>query len=363
MIYRLKRIDPYWMRTPVLPAVAVVGAVAALALINRNMVWPAIASAAVGGAAVILATQPAVSVLMGTSPARRPGHFRFLAQRAERGMTIQGRFLATLTCMLFYTVLVDGAILIVAVLYNFFASVAGLGGLGLDLEADDGAGRGLAPMRVKRRLRLARAQPRRRLLEALQGAGVSVTVAQRAKEVQGFLRTAAATCFLIGQKLADEDGIEFVKSLRTKDLQAAPDRGPGRARRFPPPTRADQARLRPVRPRRLGGSGRRDRARGREGPGVDAPGVLPGRRRRMPVAELDAAECLARVKAVLRRTQASAPEELIKMGEIELNLTSYTLHISGKRVLTSKELDLLYVFLSSANRVLSRPYLIERVWL
>ena len=29
---------------------------------------------------------------------------------------------------------------------------------------------------------------------------------------------------------------------------------------------------------------------------------------------------------------------------------------------TTKELDLLYVFLSSANRVLSRPYLIERVW-
>src|SRR4029077_2389097 len=77
----------------------------------------------------------------------------------------------------------------------------------------------------------------------------------------------------------------------------------------------------------------------------------------------DTAECLARIKAVLRRTQASAPEELIKMGEIELNLTSYTLHVNGKRVpLTSKELDLLYVFLSSANRVLSRPYLIERVW-
>ena len=66
---------------------------------------------------------------------------------------------------------------------------------------------------------------------------------------------------------------------------------------------------------------------------------------------------------MLRRTQVNASEEIINMGEIELNLTSYTLHISKKRVpLTSKELDLLYVFLSSANRVLSRPYLIERVW-
>jgi two-component system alkaline phosphatase synthesis response regulator PhoP len=56
-------------------------------------------------------------------------------------------------------------------------------------------------------------------------------------------------------------------------------------------------------------------------------------------------------------------EELLKMGPIELNLTSYTLRVNGKNVpLTSKELDLLYVFLSSPNRVLSRPYLIERVW-
>jgi DNA-binding response OmpR family regulator len=77
----------------------------------------------------------------------------------------------------------------------------------------------------------------------------------------------------------------------------------------------------------------------------------------------DVAECLARIKAVLRRTTANSTEELIKTGPIELNLTSYTLHVSGKAVLlTSKELDLLYVFLSSPNRVLSRPYLIERVW-
>ena len=65
----------------------------------------------------------------------------------------------------------------------------------------------------------------------------------------------------------------------------------------------------------------------------------------------------------MRRTQTNVSEEILKMGEIELNLTSYTLHVAGKKVpLTSKELDLLYVFLSSSNRVLSRPYLIERVW-
>ena len=71
----------------------------------------------------------------------------------------------------------------------------------------------------------------------------------------------------------------------------------------------------------------------------------------------------ARTRAVLRRTTPNPAEEVLKMGEVELNLTSYTLKVKGKEVpLTSKELDLLYVFLSSPNRVLSRPYLIERVW-
>jgi len=62
-------------------------------------------------------------------------------------------------------------------------------------------------------------------------------------------------------------------------------------------------------------------------------------------------------------TSSGNMEEVMKMGEIELNLSSYTLKINGKNVpLTAKELDLLYVFISSPNRVLSRPYLIERVW-
>jgi two-component system alkaline phosphatase synthesis response regulator PhoP len=77
----------------------------------------------------------------------------------------------------------------------------------------------------------------------------------------------------------------------------------------------------------------------------------------------DVQECIARIKAVLRRTMVNPQEDVLKLGEVELNLTSYTLRVAGREVpLTSKELDLLYVFLSSQNRVLSRPYLIERVW-
>ena len=202
------------------------------------------------------------------------------------------------------------------------------------------------------------------ILEALQSAGVSVTVAQRAKEVHGLLAHRGCDLLLIGSKLVDDDGVDFVKGVRTK----------GPAKQLPIVALVEHADA-PV--SNAAPTKHAYALFGKSG-GPAAPAAAPVSAKDRVSLRLaffqagadeclslnwDAAECLARIKAVLRRTQASAPEELIKMGEIELNLTSYTLHVSGKRVpLTSKELDLLYVFLSSANRVLSRPYLIERVW-
>ncbi|OGR99476.1 MAG: hypothetical protein A2V88_04550 [Elusimicrobia bacterium RBG_16_66_12] len=201
------------------------------------------------------------------------------------------------------------------------------------------------------------------ILEALQAAGMSVTVAQRAKEVNGLLAHRGCDLLLVGQKLVDEDGVEFVRALRTK----------GPAKQMPIIALVEHA----DQPAAAASSGQHAYALfGRGGP-APAAAPAPSAKDRVSLRlaffqagadeclslNWDTAECLARIKAVLRRTQSSAPEEIIKMGEIELNLTSYTLHVSGKRVpLTSKELDLLYVFLSSSNRVLSRPYLIERVW-
>ena len=200
------------------------------------------------------------------------------------------------------------------------------------------------------------------ILEALQNAGMSVTAAQRAKEVHGLLAHRGCDLLLIGSKLADADGVEFVQGARLK----------GPAKQLPIVALVEHADA----PAPASAPTHHAYALfGKSGPASAAAPASPKDRSSLRLAffqagadeclslNWDAAECLARVKAVLRRTQASAPEELIKMGEIELNLTSYTLHVSGKRVpLTSKELDLLYVFLSSANRVLSRPYLIERVW-
>ncbi|MBI5631048.1 MAG: response regulator transcription factor [Elusimicrobia bacterium] len=215
------------------------------------------------------------------------------------------------------------------------------------------------------------------ILEALSGSGMSVTTAQKAKEVLGLLAHRGCDLLLVGQKLADDEGVSLVKTLRakaqTKQLpivalveHAEAPAGPDKPRNtayalFSQKTAETMKRL--------------ESNSAHPGAGVVAPGAFARDRVSLRLAffqagadeclslNWDMAECIARIKAVLRRTQVSSSEEVIQMGEIELNLTSYTLHVAGKKVpLTSKELDLLYVFLSSANRVLSRPYLIERVW-
>lgn len=141
MSYRVKRIDPYWIKNPILPAVAILGVLAALALIAKNMVAPAIAAAAVGGAAVVLSTQPAVSAVLGTlGLAGGLMTFVLVPNSSNASMALSMRGVSTLLFALFYTVLMDGVVLLVAVLYNLFAGGVGLGGLSLDLEDDAGAG-------------------------------------------------------------------------------------------------------------------------------------------------------------------------------------------------------------------------------
>jgi len=139
MSYRVRRIDPYWIKNPILPVVAVIGIGAALALISRDAVMPAIAAAVVGGVAIILSTQPAVSAVLGTL-GLLGGLMTFVLvpNSQNASMALSMRLLSTLLFTLFYTVLMDGVVLLVAVLYNLFAGGLGLGGLSLDLE--EGAG-------------------------------------------------------------------------------------------------------------------------------------------------------------------------------------------------------------------------------
>jgi hypothetical protein len=139
MSYRVRRIDPYWITNPILPVVAIVGIGAALALINKEMVVPAITAAVVGGIAIILATKPAVSAVLGTL-GLLGGLMTFVLvpNSQNAAMALSMRLLSTALFTLFYTVLMDGVVLLVSVLYNLFAGGLGLGGLSLDLEEDAG---------------------------------------------------------------------------------------------------------------------------------------------------------------------------------------------------------------------------------
>ena len=75
-------------------------------------------------------------------------------------------------------------------------------------------------------------------------------------------------------------------------------------------------------------------------------------------------ELLARVKAVLRRSQ-SAPrdQEQYSFGEVEVNVHSCQVVRGGKPVeFSSKEFDLLKYFLAHPGETLSRDRLLEEVW-
>lgn len=76
-------------------------------------------------------------------------------------------------------------------------------------------------------------------------------------------------------------------------------------------------------------------------------------------------ELLARVKAVLRRsdTKASNAEKEIVFPNLTINLSNYELKINGNIVeVPPKELELLYFLASNPNRVFTREQLLEEVW-
>ena len=83
------------------------------------------------------------------------------------------------------------------------------------------------------------------------------------------------------------------------------------------------------------------------------------------VKPFDAKEVVARVKAVLRR---SNPEESggvkeVRYDKLVINLTNYELIVDGKQIDTPpKELELIYHLASNPNRVYTRDQLLDEVW-
>jgi DNA-binding response OmpR family regulator len=74
-------------------------------------------------------------------------------------------------------------------------------------------------------------------------------------------------------------------------------------------------------------------------------------------------ELVARVKAVLRRTQPKPPSDALAVGGVELRRGAREATASGAALdLTMKEFDLLACFMEHAGLVLTREQLLEQVW-
>ena len=77
-------------------------------------------------------------------------------------------------------------------------------------------------------------------------------------------------------------------------------------------------------------------------------------------------EVVARVKAILRRTNLVAAEvkdEVIKIGELEIHPDKYMVMFKGEQlVLTPKEFELILYLANHRGKVLSRDQLLNGVW-
>ncbi|MEG2881397.1 MAG: response regulator transcription factor, partial [Christensenella sp.] len=76
-------------------------------------------------------------------------------------------------------------------------------------------------------------------------------------------------------------------------------------------------------------------------------------------------ELIARVKAVMRRSQKVSTEKLSIMtaGELKLDIIEHTLYVNGEKTeLTYKEFELLRYFMKNAKIVLTREMLLNEIW-
>ena len=80
----------------------------------------------------------------------------------------------------------------------------------------------------------------------------------------------------------------------------------------------------------------------------------------------DTKEVIARIKAVLRRSNDSDKQnqvEEVRYDKLRINLTNYELVVDSKRIDTPpKELELIYHLASNPNRVYTRDQLLDEVW-
>ena len=74
-------------------------------------------------------------------------------------------------------------------------------------------------------------------------------------------------------------------------------------------------------------------------------------------------ELLARMRALFRRSEVPANHHKLIYQDLEVNMESRTAKRGNEEIeLTKKEFDLLYLLLKNKNRVLTREFLLEKIW-
>lgn len=74
-------------------------------------------------------------------------------------------------------------------------------------------------------------------------------------------------------------------------------------------------------------------------------------------------ELVARVKAVLRRTKTQYEDKIYKIGDITIDFQKHEVVKSDVKVeLTLKEFELLQILIKNKGRVMTRDFLLDKVW-
>src|SRR5438105_211805 len=136
MSYQLRRINPFWLTHPMVPTAVAIGGILGLIGFATAKPWLALVGGVVAGIGILLGTKPAVSALLGTL-GLFGGLVTFVVVPNANALTmsIVMRLVSALLFGAFYMVLMDALVLVVSVLYNFFAGALGLGGVTLEFEA------------------------------------------------------------------------------------------------------------------------------------------------------------------------------------------------------------------------------------
>jgi DNA-binding response OmpR family regulator len=81
------------------------------------------------------------------------------------------------------------------------------------------------------------------------------------------------------------------------------------------------------------------------------------------IKPFDFRELLARINVFLRRSDVIGTTEKLRIADLEMDMSTKTVIRSNKKIdLTAKESSLLEMFLKNKEKLLTREFIIERVW-